>query len=1230
MFEKANGQARESLTPISLIGELIPLLPSGKDYRGSCPFHNEEYKSLSLYVSEDMQRFKCFGCGISGDIVDFLSRYYAKPRLEAEQLAKRLAEGVTAYLQSPVEAESIIQETWLVLTCKEPVEDQQIVAKYPQFVPGRDLFTPETTTVALRLGAASIDQYINLAISLDAKVYILTPRFDCTTNFVADIVRRFVGQHQIPYIKVLESPIETIDSSLIAKISKEATDPFISLYQCESELGNISDLNWREKMLDALLSLTLCIADINKVRLDSCLAKILELLPWFERTTVIERRNELLTGATTADQAIVTAYTDHEKARKAPYYVEVPIREFEQIFSLDNMRLAWRKIYKYAKTTEAYYDSITYERYNKRADEYLMVLQHKIMQDRNYRPAPFHLLNVKREGGTEEKPKVRPIVRIELEDQIVIQSIINIIAPRAQLSFYEHSYGHRLSESFASDDDIFAPWSTAYYHKYYGALQRILRAPNDFFYLKADLTTFYENIDRQRLLAGRGGINSLVRDSETLIIIQNFLNYRLWDANGEIIETERGLPQGPAYAHFLANLYLNQFDWWVIQEVTKWADSYENPYENLKQQLQIIDLAAYDPTKVRYIRYVDDMFVLFPSEEEAVTGKEVMEAYLREMGLEFSPYPKTGIHSVTETEPIIDEMKRRRYLLGKALENEELTPQQQEVLFQIIDEDIFHLREPFVSAAEVVEWVKLAVHRLKGSQVFSEDEETYIWLVMQLLFSESLKYIYSESIFRVLLPRLVGDDYEKIFLRNIGQSEPYKKIIFLSTIQTHRLYDSLPLSIQAFILDCLRDKNYLVRYAAVNCLVDNHVSTSVSQIKGTFEGEAVRAIAHRYLSLFTYTDDSESFPLVLPEIFAQETAAIAELCWVLDELDLYDAYNLLNPLSNNKVTVRCFVNLLYLVLHLASPDAFYLLNSMLDQNTVEEELLERLLRSILSKVYRLYEQERRITDGRRYLSLTSIINMLRRNEAITNLKFRAIIRHEVAQRISATLMTSSEVESGHRDEIMSAARQATIERGESLLLNMLSKESRFKPLNMDFLHTGELRVHSFHDTEEGARLIYESLPTSSLISNKKSAVDQAGESVQEILATLRSAGDLSCVEDCDITRGEDGIERVFVLYKYSESYQSIAERLASSVFGEKAIAQLLADLHEAILSLSVKGLVDLKPMSHTVLINTSGTIKIVGLLRCFLPPKYVTVRQRSLTDETATWLSLFMGWLAFS
>lgn len=42
---------------------------SGK-YRGRCPFHDD--RSPSFFVFENRNRFKCFGCGASGDVIQFL------------------------------------------------------------------------------------------------------------------------------------------------------------------------------------------------------------------------------------------------------------------------------------------------------------------------------------------------------------------------------------------------------------------------------------------------------------------------------------------------------------------------------------------------------------------------------------------------------------------------------------------------------------------------------------------------------------------------------------------------------------------------------------------------------------------------------------------------------------------------------------------------------------------------------------------------------------------------------------------------------------------------------------------------------------------------------------------------------------------------------------------------------------------------------------------------------
>lgn len=48
--------------------EGVQLRRSGKSYKGRCPFHED--KTPSFTVKEN--RFKCFGCGASGDVIDFV------------------------------------------------------------------------------------------------------------------------------------------------------------------------------------------------------------------------------------------------------------------------------------------------------------------------------------------------------------------------------------------------------------------------------------------------------------------------------------------------------------------------------------------------------------------------------------------------------------------------------------------------------------------------------------------------------------------------------------------------------------------------------------------------------------------------------------------------------------------------------------------------------------------------------------------------------------------------------------------------------------------------------------------------------------------------------------------------------------------------------------------------------------------------------------------------------
>lgn len=66
-------EVKQASDIIQIIGERVTLQRSGTNWRGLCPFHSE--KSPSFFVSEQLQRYKCFGCGETGDVFTFLEKY---------------------------------------------------------------------------------------------------------------------------------------------------------------------------------------------------------------------------------------------------------------------------------------------------------------------------------------------------------------------------------------------------------------------------------------------------------------------------------------------------------------------------------------------------------------------------------------------------------------------------------------------------------------------------------------------------------------------------------------------------------------------------------------------------------------------------------------------------------------------------------------------------------------------------------------------------------------------------------------------------------------------------------------------------------------------------------------------------------------------------------------------------------------------------------------------------
>ena len=56
-----------------VVSDHIKLEKQGQNYIGLCPFHDDSTPSLTVNTTKGI--YKCFACGATGDVIDFLQKY---------------------------------------------------------------------------------------------------------------------------------------------------------------------------------------------------------------------------------------------------------------------------------------------------------------------------------------------------------------------------------------------------------------------------------------------------------------------------------------------------------------------------------------------------------------------------------------------------------------------------------------------------------------------------------------------------------------------------------------------------------------------------------------------------------------------------------------------------------------------------------------------------------------------------------------------------------------------------------------------------------------------------------------------------------------------------------------------------------------------------------------------------------------------------------------------------
>ena len=87
---------KDKVDIVELVSEYVALKKAGRNFRANCPFHNE--KTPSFMVSPSLGIFKCFGCGVGGDVFQFLMQIEGMEFGETlTALAKRVGVKLTEF-----------------------------------------------------------------------------------------------------------------------------------------------------------------------------------------------------------------------------------------------------------------------------------------------------------------------------------------------------------------------------------------------------------------------------------------------------------------------------------------------------------------------------------------------------------------------------------------------------------------------------------------------------------------------------------------------------------------------------------------------------------------------------------------------------------------------------------------------------------------------------------------------------------------------------------------------------------------------------------------------------------------------------------------------------------------------------------------------------------------------------------------------------------------------------
>lgn len=275
------------------------------------------------------------------------------------------------------------------------------------------------------------------------------------------------------------------------------------------------------------------------------------------------------------------------------------------VMSAENIKLAYRNIKNNNGSTTKGTDGKTIKDYESmKEEEMILYFQAKM---RNYNPNSVRRVEIPKPNG-----KKRPLGIPCMEDRIIQQCLKQVLEPICEAKFYKHSYGFRPNRS------------TRHAVARYSYLVNIMRM---YYVVDVDIKGFFDNVNHAKLMKQLWALG--IRDKCLLSVIGIILKSEI---EGIGIATQ-GVPQGGIISPLLANVVLNELDWWI-------AGQWENLPTRFNYKGTNHKYKAIRKTRLKemhIVRYADDFKIFCSNPKTAEAVLMATKMWLKErLGLEVS------------------------------------------------------------------------------------------------------------------------------------------------------------------------------------------------------------------------------------------------------------------------------------------------------------------------------------------------------------------------------------------------------------------------------------------------------------------------------------------------------------------------------------------------------------------------------------------------------------------